>query len=107
MEFKLTRIAPTPSGFLHLGNVFSFSLTAALARRTGAEILLRIDDLDRERVQRDYLQDIFDTLTFMQIPWDQGPRNVDDFEREYSQVHRLPLYRAALARLREAGAVYA
>jgi len=107
MECKLTRIAPTPSGFLHLGNVFSFALTAALARMTGASILLRIDDLDRERVQREYLQDIFDTLNFMEIPWDEGPADVAEFEREYSQVHRLGLYRDALMRLRDSGAVYA
>ena len=107
MGSKLTRIAPTPSGFLHLGNVFSFSLTAALARREGAEILLRIDDLDRERVEREYVEDVFDTLGFMGIPWDRGPRDVNEFEREYSQVHRLPLYRDALMRLREAGVVYA
>lgn len=107
MGSRLTRIAPTPSGFLHIGNMFSFSLTAALARREGARVLLRIDDMDRERVQREYVQDIFDTLRFMEIPWDEGPRDVEEFEREYSQVHRLPLYRAALARLRDAGAVYA
>src|SRR5580698_8065155 len=45
-NFKKTRIAPTPSGFLHLGNVLSFSITAALACQGGAKILLRIDDLD-------------------------------------------------------------
>ena len=106
MNYKLTRIAPTPSGFLHLGNVFSFAITAAIARRSSAEILLRIDDLDRERVQREYVEDIFDTLRFMAIPWDRGPRGYDEFGREYSQVYRLPLYRAALERLREAGAVF-
>jgi glutamyl/glutaminyl-tRNA synthetase len=107
MGYKLPRIAPTPSGFLHLGNVFSFAITAAMARRSSAEILLRIDDLDRERVQREYVEDIFDTLRFMEIPWDRGPRGFEEFEREYSQVHRLPMYRAALERLREAGVVFA
>ena len=92
---------------MHLGNVFSFSLTVALARRSGAGVLLRIDDLDRERVQREYVEDIFETLSFMKIPWDVGPRDVSEFEREYSQGHRLSLYRAALDRLREVGAVYA
>ena len=107
MGYKLTRIAPTPSGFLHLGNIFSFAITAAMARRSSAEILLRVDDLDRGRVQREYVEDIFDTLRFMEIPWDRGPRGFDEFEREYSQVHRLSMYREALARLREAGVVFA
>ena len=107
MGYKLTRIAPTPSGFLHLGNIFSFAITAGMARRSSAEILLRVDDLDRGRVQREYMEDIFDTLRFMEIPWDRGPRGFDEFEREYSQVHRLSMYRGALERLREAGVVFA
>lgn len=107
MEFKRTRIAPTPSGFLHLGNIFSFSLTAALARRSGASILLRIDDLDRERVFREYLEDIFDTLRFLGIPWDEGPANVHEFERSWSQHQRMELYVNALDRLRADGAVFA
>ena len=105
--FGRTRLAPTPSGFLHLGNVLSFAITAALARNTGARILLRIDDLDRERVVPDYVQDIFDSLRYMEIPWDEGPRDYEEFEREYSQVHRMSLYRKALELLRESGEVFA
>jgi len=97
MGYKLTRIAPTPSGYLHLGNVFSFALTAALARRSGAEILLRIDDLDRERVQREYVEDIFETLAFMGIPWDRGPRSFDELTRAWSQVLRMPIQRSVVA----------
>jgi glutamyl/glutaminyl-tRNA synthetase len=106
-SFRRTRIAPTPSGFLHLGNVLSFSLTAGLARRSGASILLRIDDLDRERVSREYVEDIFDTLNFLRIPWDEGPRNWEDYERTWSQVHRMGMYREALERLRASGKVFA
>ena len=47
--YTKTRIAPTPSGYLHLGNVLSFAITVTLARKHGAKILLRIDDLDRAR----------------------------------------------------------
>jgi glutamyl-tRNA synthetase len=105
--FLRTRIAPTPSGYLHLGNIYSFVLTATLAQRHGARILLRIDDLDRQRAQPAYIQDIFDTLNFLEIPWHEGPRNADEFEREYSQVHRMELYLAALAELREKQALFA
>jgi glutamyl-tRNA synthetase len=105
--YKKTRIAPTPSGFLHLGNVLSFAITAALARESGAEILLRIDDLDRLRVTREYLQDIFDTLNFLEIPWDKGPRNVREFEDTYSQLHRMPLYHKALQQLQDSEHVFA
>ncbi|MES2108653.1 MAG: glutamate--tRNA ligase family protein, partial [Bacteroidota bacterium] len=91
-HFHKTRIAPTPSGFLHVGNVLSFSITAALARKTGAKTLLRIDDMDQTRANARYIQNIFDTLNFLEIPWDEGPANADDFEKSYSQVHRLNLY---------------
>src|SRR5580700_2367777 len=106
-RFNRTRIAPTPSGYLHLGNVLSFALTAGLARRSGASILLRIDDLDRDRLNREYVEDIFETLNFLGIPWDEGPRDVGEFERAWSQVHRLGMYGEALERLRMSGKVFA
>lgn len=106
-RFYKTRIAPTPSGFLHLGNALSFALTAAIAKQTGAKILLRIDDLDRERVNREYVQDIFDTLNFLQIPWHEGPRNYQEYERDWSQIHRLDLYNEALNQLRNDAKVFA
>lgn len=105
--FKKTRIAPTPSGFLHLGNVLSFVITAVLAQKHQAKILLRIDDLDRARVNQRYIQDIFDTLNFLEISCDEGPRDIGDFEANYSQRHRLPLYREAMELLRDNGLVFA
>ncbi|WP_431214676.1 glutamate--tRNA ligase family protein [Puia sp. P3] len=105
--YSKTRIAPTPSGFLHLGNVVSFVRTVGLAKSFGARILLRIDDMDRERVVPEYVQDIFDVLNFLELPWEEGPRNVKEFEREWSQVHRMGMYREALEDLREKGDVFA
>lgn len=105
--YHKTRIAPTPSGYLHLGNVLSFALTAQLAQQTNAKILLRIDDLDRDRVNPLYVQDIFDTLTFLEIPYHEGPRNMEAYEKEWSQVHRMAMYRDALQQLKESGAVFA
>lgn len=90
-----------------MGNVLSFAITAELARRSGASIVLRIDDMDRERTVHKYVQDIFDTLGFMDIPWHEGPRDVAEFEAGYSQVHRQPLYNAALQHLREGGYLFA
>lgn len=106
-HYKKTRIAPTPSGFLHLGNVLSFAVTATLARNSRAKILLRIDDLDQARVNKLYIQDIFDTLNFLNIPWDEGPLNAKDFEDNYSQLHRMHMYREALKQLAEEGLVFA
>ena len=105
--FTRTRLAPTPSGFLHPGNVLSFLLTAALAEKHGASVLLRIDDLDRERADDVYVQDIFDTLRFLEIRWDEGPQSLNEYHALYSQLHRLTLYDAALNRLRLGGHLFA
>jgi len=104
---RKTRLAPTPSGFLHVGNALSFAVTATVARKIGAVIFLRIDDMDRERADPRYVQDIFDTLHFLDIPWDEGPGNSVEFAKEYSQVHRLDIYRGALEELRTSGRVFA
>lgn len=106
-RFCRTRIAPTPSGFLHLGNAYSFALTAALAQGAGARLLLRIDDADAPRVRSGYLDDIFETLERLNIQPDEGPANVADLEAAWSQRHRLPLYQNALLRLAEGGHLFA
>lgn len=104
---KLTRIAPTPSGYLHLGNAFSFLVTKALAEKTGAKILLRIDDLDRERYRSEYVEDIFHTLDFLEINIDQGPQNMEQFEKVWSQIHRMDMYREGLEKVRSCGHAFA
>jgi glutamyl-tRNA synthetase len=107
MNFKLTRFAPTPSGFLHLGNLYSFLVTKVLAEKHDAKILLRIDDLDQERAKEEYVQDIFDTLDFMELSYDLGPKNLEGFESEWSQIHRMEQYQAALEELSEKRLVFA
>ena len=104
--FSRTRIAPTPSGFLHTGNLYSFLETAAIAKETGAAIFLRIDDLDRARVRQEYVQDIFDTLQFAGIAW-EGPQNMEEYEAHFSQLHRMDLYREQLQCLREKNLLFA
>ena len=107
IQFK-TRIAPTPSGLLHEGNGASFLLTYALARAYEGQILLRIDDLDAERMRIEYLDDIFRTLDWLGIEWDEGPTSVSDFQQNWSQHHRLDLYQNALEELKNTeGVVYA
>jgi len=105
--FNLSRLAPTPSGWLHEGNGLSFILTWALARRHQARLLLRVDDLDRARYRPAYLEDIFETLHWLGLDYDQGPRSEDDLERHWSQRHRMSLYLELLAVLRESGVLYA
>ncbi|QEH39353.1 glutamate--tRNA ligase family protein [Chitinophaga sp. XS-30] len=102
-----TRLAPTPSGYLHLGNALSFALTAGIAEHMGAKTLLRIDDLDRQRVEEKYVMDIFDTLEFLGIPHHEGPDNYPEYLSRYSQIHRTGLYNSALKDLREKGTIFA
>ena len=99
----LTRIAPTPSGFLHEGNRVNFRRTADLAREIGAAIALRIDDADAARYRREYVEDIFATLRSMGIEWTVGPRDVDDFEAQWSQRAKTEYYRRQLQEALERG----
>lgn len=106
-RFSKTRIAPTPSGFLHRGNGFSFILTAALAKLAGSRLALRIDDLDRERFRPEYLEDIFKQLEWLGIEPDEGPSTPTDFERHHSQHQRLPRYMEIIEQLDNSGLLYA
>ncbi|GAO41045.1 glutamate--tRNA ligase family protein [Flavihumibacter petaseus] len=102
-----SRLAPTPSGYLHIGNILSFCLTDYLARSYNAPLLLRIDDMDSDRVRPQYLEDIFSSLLWLGFHWEEGPITVADFEQQYSQRHRLPLYEKALTDLRDSGCLFA
>ena len=96
-----TRIAPTPSGLLHPGNGLSFVLTWVIARAYGGQVLLRIDDLDKARSRDEYIEDIFYTLEWLGINYDEGPSGVEDFHNNWSQHNRLDHYNSALSVLRE------
>lgn len=95
-----TRIAPTPSGYLHVGNLVNFLIVARIAEERDARVLLRIDDLDQDRIRSRYIDDIFRTLAWLGIAWDEGPRSSADVE-EWSQRSRLDTYIAARDRLLE------
>ena len=95
----VSRLAPTPSGFLHLGNAVNFVLTWLLTRRVGGTLHLRIDDLDRARLRPAYLDNIFRVIDWLGLDYDHGPGGPDDFLRHHSQLLHLPEYNAVLRRL--------
>ncbi len=101
-----TRIAPTPSGFLHAGNAFNFLVTAGLAGSLGAELTLRIDDLDAERTRPEFVGDVFRSLNWLGIRWHNGPLGPDDFHSTWSQQWRLERYRSLVERLRGLDLLY-
>lgn len=102
-----TRIAPTPSGFLHIGNAANFVATWVCAQIYDGKIILRIDDLDNERFRLEYLIDIFETLEWLGITWDEGAASPDDFLKNYSQHLRLAAYQKQLEYLFENNLLYA
>lgn len=93
------RLAPTPSGYLHLGNAVNFVLTWLQVRRAGGTLHLRIDDLDRARLRRVYLENIFRVIDWLGLDYDCGPAGPDEFLRHYSQLLHLPQYNQVLRRL--------
>ena len=100
----VSRLAPTPSGYLHIGNAVNFVLTWLLTRRVvpgraGGVLHLRIDDLDRTRLRPAYLENIFRVIDWLGIDYDHGPSGPDDFLGHHSQLLHLPEYNAILRRL--------
>lgn len=83
-----TRIAPTPSGFLHLGNLYSFVYTYLLAKQEDLDILLRIDDMDQDRMRLEYLDDIFRSLDSLGLEYQMGPSGPSDLFENWSQLKR-------------------
>ena len=101
------RLAPTPSGYLHLGNAVNFVLTWLLVRQAAGVLHLRIDDLDRARLRRTYLENIFQVIDWLRLDYDHGPSGPDDFLRHHSQLLHLPEYNRILRRLAQRpGLVY-
>ena len=101
-----TRYAPTPSGYLHRGNAAHLLLVASLAAQADAEVVLRIDDADAARYREEYLQDIFDVLDWLELPWHVGPRSITEMT-EWTQSARLDRYRQARDVLIASGHAYA
>lgn len=108
MNQKITsRIAPTPSGFLHAGNVYNFLLTYLFTRAYGGILYLRIDDYDLPRYRRQYVENIFRVLDMLGIDFDGGPGGVGEFETKFSSKFRLGAYKNALKMLEQKGVCYA
>lgn len=101
-----SRIAPTPSGHLHLGNAFNFILTWVLTKKQRGELLLRIDDMDSSRTRLDYIDDIFHCLEWLGIDWQLGPTSPSDFVTHHSQQLKTELYRQELNKLSQRIALY-
>ncbi len=103
---RRTRIAPTPSGYLHMGNAYSFVLTWIIAQHFEAKIFLRIDDIDDVRKRPEYVEDIFYTLDWLGLAYDEGPTGPDDVQKNYSQHLRIGYYEEFLEQLRQKDSLF-
>lgn len=92
-----TRLAPSPTGVLHLGNARTFLVNWAMARRHGWRIVLRIEDLDGPRVKEGAIEQTVDLLRWLGMDWDEGP---------VVQSLDLSPYIDAASRLAGVGAIY-
>ncbi|MEY3607386.1 MAG: hypothetical protein RLZZ447_174, partial [Verrucomicrobiota bacterium] len=68
------RFAPSPTGFFHIGSARTALFNWLYARHTGGTFILRIEDTDKERNREEYLQLIYQSLTWLGLNWDEGPR---------------------------------
>lgn len=91
------RFAPTPSGRMHLGNVFSCLMAWLSARSAGGRIVLRIEDLDPRAQDKAVADRLIADLEWLGLPWDEGP---------YRQSERTDIYEDAVRRLGELGLTY-
>ena len=91
------RIAPSPTGNLHIGTARTAVFNWLYARNTGGTFVLRIEDTDQERSRPEYTQNILDGLTWLGLTWDEGP---------FYQSDRLELYQQKVQALLDKGLAY-
>jgi len=99
------RVAPSPTGPIHIGNMHTAFFNWLFARRTGGSFVLRFEDTDRERSDEKYERLIFEEMKWLGLDWDEGP-DVGGPYGPYRQTERLGLYEDYVRRLRESGHVY-
>ena len=99
------RFAPSPSGEMHLGNVWTAMLAWLAARQAGGEMILRIEDLDPDRSRQQFAAAIISDLHWLGLDWDEGP-DVGGRFAPYNQNSRRQFYQLALEQLGRRGLVY-
>ena len=99
------RFAPSPSGDLHLGNVWTALLAWLHARQQGGVFIVRVEDLDPDRSRPELARQQLADLRWLGLDWDEGP-DVGGMYSPYTQSERREQYAAALALLMERGLVY-
>ena len=105
MEEIRVRIAPSPSGNLHVGTARTALFNYLYAKKTGGKFVLRIEDTDAERTSQEYIDNIFDSLKALGLNWDEGP-DVGGPYGPYTQSERFDIYPKYAQKLLDAGFAY-
>lgn len=105
---KVTRLGPSPTGFIHLGNLYGAFVDERLAHQSGGVFFLRIEDTDDKRYVEGAVETIIDSLAFFDINFDEGATKEGDIGLygDYTQSHRGEIYAAFAKRLVEQGDAY-
>lgn len=104
MEVRV-RYAPSPTGLQHIGGIRTALFNYFFAKSMGGKFILRVEDTDRERFSEESLKDLYDTLEWLGINWDEGPEKGGDFG-PYVQSERSELYRKYAQQLVDEGKAY-
>jgi glutamyl-tRNA synthetase len=99
------RFAPSPTGFFHIGSARTALFNWLYARHTGGVFVLRIEDTDQARNSEEFLNLIYDSLTWLGMNWDEGPK-VGGAYGPYRQSERAHIYREYLEKLKATGRTY-
>jgi glutamyl-tRNA synthetase len=99
------RVAPSPTGDPHVGTAYMSLFNLAFVRQQGGQFLLRIEDTDRARFREDSEKQVFETLRWLGLDWDEGPDKGGPFA-PYRQSERLETYRPHAERLLAEGHAY-
>src|SRR3954469_16764375 len=91
------RIAPSPTGHLHLGHAQTFWIAQERARARRGKLILRNEDLDRDRCKPEFVRAMVEDLRWFGFEWDEGP---------YTQSERMPVYREAFQKLKRGGHLF-
>jgi glutamyl-tRNA synthetase len=99
------RIAPSPTGYLHIGHAMTFWRAQELADQNGGRLVLRIEDLDRDRCPAEFRDAIVEDLHWFGLRWDEGP-DISGAFAAYVQSERREIYLLAWRKLRDAALIY-
>jgi glutamyl-tRNA synthetase len=99
------RLAPSPTGYLHLGHARTFWIAYRRARAAGGTLVFRNEDLDYQRCKPEFVQAMFADLRWLGLDWDEGPDVGGPFA-PYAQSQRRDFYLECWRRLRDSGFIY-